>query len=175
MDQEMIMAIRSVISGIDRLNNSITNCSMLLIFPLIGVMLLDVFIRYFLNSPVIWGTELGMMIFGLYMIFSGPSSVLDKVQVGIDLFSSKWKPQTRGVVSCITYIFTAVLFFQLIITSAIYALESWEMQEVSCSAWGQPVYHWKALIPVAFFLTFLQTIAEFLRNFWLALTGKELE
>lgn len=169
------MIIHSVIHGIDSMNNAITKYSMLLIFPLIGVMIFNVTIQYFFNSSVIWGNELVMMIFGLYMIFAGPSSVLDKVQVGIDLFSSKWDPKIRGSINCITYVFTALLFFQLIVTSATYALESWEIREVSSSAWGQPVYHWKGLIPVAFILMFLQTIAEFLRNLWLALTGKEME
>lgn len=168
------MPLHSIVKGITSLNNTVSKYSMLLIFPLIAVMLYDVAVRYLLNSPVLWGSELSTMIFGLYMLFAGPASVLDKVQVGVDIFSSRWQPRTRAVVNCLTYGFTAVLFYNLIVTSAMYAIESWDIAEVSSSAWGQPVYHWKTCIPVAFSLIFLQTIAEFLSNLHFAWTGKEM-
>ena len=53
-------------------------------------------------------------------------------------------------------------------------MESWQLRELSSSAWGQPVYHLKTLIPVAVLLMLLQSLAEFLRNLHLARTGREL-
>ena len=166
---------RSLIHAIDRFNTAISNLSMWLIVPLIGVMLYETIARYLFNAPTVWGMELSMMIFGAYIIFSGPSSILGKVQVGVDVFSSRWSPRTRAVVNCLTYTFTFVFFFQLLRTSLMYAIEAWKLQELSSSAWGQPVYHWKALIPVAVGLMMLQSVAEFLRNVWLAATGEEME
>lgn len=115
-----------------------------------------------------------MMVFGVYMIYAGPSSILQKVQVGVDIFAARLRPRTRAVVNCLTYAFTFVFFSGLLYTSALYAVESWQLRELSSSAWGQPVYHLKTLIPVAVLLMLLQSLAEFLRNLHLARTGREL-
>ena len=168
------MWVRTLVHMLDSLNRAIAQVTMWLIVPLVGVMLYDAIMRYFFNSPTLWGAELGLMIFGVYMLFAGPWSVLEKVQVGVDIFSSRWKPRTRAVVNALTYAFTALLFCSLIYTSYVYAVESWEMKEVSTSAWGQPVYHVKMLVPVAFVLMLLQTFSEFLRNLWMACTGEEM-
>lgn len=142
--------VKRIVELIDTINNKITSLTMWLIIPLIGIMLFEVVMRYAFHSPTVWGAELSTMIFGLYMIYSGPCSVFEKVQVGVDLFSSKWAPRTQAVVYCITYIFTMVFFLCIISMTIKYALESWELKEISTSAWGQPIYHWKALIPVAY-------------------------
>lgn len=165
---------KKIIQIIDKINTIIASMAMWLILPLIGIMLFDVVMRYFFHSPTEWGLELSIMIFGTYMIYAGPASILGKVQVGVDLFSSQWKPRVRATVNCVTYFFTFILFFGLAYTSALYAMESWATNEVSTSAWGQPIYHWKMCIPIAFTLTLLQTFADFLRNLWLAYSGEEL-
>lgn len=163
-----------LIRWIDGLNTTISNLAMWLIIPLVGVMLYDVAMRYCFNAPTLWGAELSMMIFGVYMIYAGPSSILQKVQVGVDIFAARLRPRTRAVVNCLTYAFTFVFFSGLLYTSALYAVESWQLRELSSSAWGQPVYHLKTLIPVAVLLMLLQSLAEFLRNLHLARTGREL-
>lgn len=167
--------LRQIVHFLDALNRLVTRATMWLIVPLTGIMLLDVILRYVFNAPTLWGAELSIMVFGLYMLFAGPCSVMEKVQVGVDIFSSRWSPRTRAAVNCLTYGFTALLFAGLLCTSFVYALESWEIKEISSSAWGQPLYHWKALIPVAFALMLLQTFADFLRNLWHAATGREME
>lgn len=166
--------LRKLVHGIDALNHFISSAAMWLILPLTGVLLYDAFMRYFMNAPTIWGMELGLMIFGAYMILAGPSSIMQKVQVGVDIFTGRLRPRARGSLNCVTYVFTLIFFAGLLYTSALYALESWQMREFSSSAWGQPIYHIKALIPVAMLLMLLQSFAEFLRNLHLARTGESL-
>lgn len=166
--------VHRLVRTLDTINSVIINGTVLLIFPLIFVMLFDVIMRYWFDAPTVWGSQVSFMIFGVYMIFAGPCSVLDKVQVGVDIFSARWSVRTQAIVQCITYIFVLIFFYALISVSLLYAVESWEMKEISSSAWAQPIYQWKALIPVAFTLTLLQTFADFLRNLWLACTGREL-
>ena len=166
--------LTGLIRWIDRLNTAISHTAMWLIIPLAGVMLYDVVMRYCLNAPTLWGAELSMMIFGVYMLYAGPSSILQRVQVGVDIFAARLKPRARAALNCATYAFTFIFLASLFYTSALYALESWQLRELSSSAWGQPVYHWKALIPAAVLLMLLQSLAEFLRNLHLARTGGEL-
>lgn len=162
------------VTGIETLTSAVCRVALLLIFPIAGIMLYEVCVRYFVGKPTIWATELVTMIFGIYMLFAGPWSVIKKIQVGVDIFSSKWSPRTRAVVSSLTYVFTLILVSSLLYTSVIYGLESWNIKETSTTAWSPPLYHFKMLIPVAFFLMLIQTFAEFLENLWMACTGEEL-
>ena len=166
--------LSKIVRAIDALNRCVSGVAMWLILPLTGVLLYDAFMRYFMSAPTIWGMELGLMIFGAYMILAGPSSIMQKVQVGVDIFTARLAPRSRGRLNCVTYIFTFIFFAGLLYTSTLYALESWQMREFSSSAWGQPIYHIKALIPVAMLLMLLQSFAEFLRNLHLARTGESL-
>ena len=168
------MTIKRIVECIDKTNRFITSFTMWLILPLIGIMLFEVVMRYAFHSPTVWGAELSSMIFGIYMIYSGPCSVYEKVQVVVDLFYSKLKPRTQAAVNFLTNVFTMAFFVSIISLTFKYAMESWELKEVSTSAWGQPIYHWKALIPIAYVLTFAQTVSDFIRNAYLAITGEEL-
>ncbi len=166
--------LSKIVLIIDKTNSAVTACTMWLIIPLIFVMLYEVVMRYVFHKPSLWGADMSIMIFGAYMVYAGPCSVYEKVQVGVDIFSSRWSPRTQAIVSCLTYIFTAVFFIAVIRLTWIYGSESWQMKEISSSAWGQPIYHWKMLVPFAIGLTFLQTFAEFLRNLYHAVTGEDL-
>lgn len=159
---------------IDKLNIFVSHLAMWLILPLTALMLYEAAIRYVFNSPTVWGAELSLMLFGAYMILAGPASILQKVQVGVDIFTSHMKMRPRAILNCLTWSFTLIFFAALFYTSTFYAIESWQMRELSRSAWGQPVYHLKALIPVAVFLMFLQSFAEFLRNLHWAIHGEKL-
>lgn len=160
---------------IDRINTFISALTMWLIIPLTLLMIFDAFMRYFLNSPTIWGAELGLMCFGAYMILAGPSSILQKVQVGVDILTSHLAPRKRAMLNSFTYLFTFIFFLGLIYTSTVYAIESWQLGEESSSAWGQPMYHIKALIPIAMFLMMIQSFAEFLRNLHACMSGEKQE
>ena len=168
----MLLKIANII---DKINQFISSVTMWLIIPLTLLMIYDAFMRYFMNSPTIWGAELALMCFGAYMILAGPSSILQKVQVGVDIFTSRMKPGNRALLNCITYLFTFIFLVGLIYTSTIYAIESWQLGEESSSAWGQPMYHVKALIPIAMFLMMFQSLAEFLRNIHTCLAGEETQ
>lgn len=160
---------------IDKINSLISSITMWLIIPLIILMIYDAFMRYFMNSPTVWGAELALMCFGAYMILAGPSSIMQKVQVGVDILTSRMKGKNRALLNCVTYLFTFIFFVGLIYTSTVYAIESWQLGEESSSAWGQPMYHIKALVPIAMFLMMIQSLAEFLRNIHACLTGEEMQ
>ena len=52
-------------------------------------------------------------------------------------------------------------------------LNSVEVREVSIvSSWRPPIYPYKAVMPLAFFLLLLQSIGHFITNFVIALKGE---
>ena len=64
-----------------------------------------------------------------------------------------------------------VLIFQLVD----YGLLSMKMVEHSPSQWGPPIWIIKMALPVGASLLALQCIAEIIRDFYTAITGKDLK
>ena len=55
------------------------------------------------------------------------------------------------------------------------ALHSWDIREVSdASPWRPIIYPFKAVIPLALALLFIQGVSEFLKSAYAALEGREL-
>ena len=59
--------LRAIVYGIDHLNTAICRLTKWIMIPLVAVMIFEAAARYFFHSPTIWGTELAMMIFGIYI------------------------------------------------------------------------------------------------------------
>lgn len=146
-----------------------------LILPMIGVVFYEVISRRFFQSPTIWAMDVLTMLFGVYIIWSGAPSVLAKSQVCMDAISGRWRPRTKACVDAIT--FTLTLSFCIILAwqTTLYAIESWQVREVSNTILAHPLYHWRALLAVGTWLLFLQFTSEIVKNAWLAVTGEELK
>jgi TRAP-type mannitol/chloroaromatic compound transport system permease small subunit len=145
-----------------------------LIYAIIGVILWEVFFRYLLNRPTIWGMELATMIFGTYMLGGGAYASYRKAHVKTDVISHRWSKRTQAVANACTFLWTLIFLSVILWISTRYGLESVRNLERAQSVWAQPVYHWKMTLPLAVLLMTLQELSNFIRNVTLAITGKEL-
>ena len=146
----------------------------LLIIPLILIILFEIVARYFFNSPTNWAMEVSTMVFGVYMIWSCGPSLLGKVQVVMDAFYNKWKPRSKAIMDSLTYLFAFVFCLAVFHQATVYAVQSWQIAEHSQSILGQPLYHWKTIIAAGTFMLLIQSISQFIKNIWFAITGEEL-
>lgn len=163
-----------IVNGID----SISRWSGYILAGLVVVMTLivgyEVVARYFFSKPTNWAMELTTMIFGTYMLGAGAWATLRDGHVRMDIFYNKWSKKGKALADAATY--PLIAFFLLIIfwKSSVFSLESIRTLEHSHSAWGPPVYYWKATLPIAVMLMILMGLGNFIRNLFLLLTGKEL-
>ena len=64
--------VESFVKRIDKVNDVIGKAVSFLIVPMIGVMVLEVVLRYFFNSPTIWALESAQILFGfMFMLGAG--------------------------------------------------------------------------------------------------------
>jgi len=135
-------------------------------FILSLVVLYEVIARYLFNRPTIWAYDTTMMLYSMLFLFGGAYVLWEKRHIRVDVIFDRFSPRTRSIIDIIFYV---VFFFPFVIVMIIYgydsALMSWEAREISnTSQWGEPIYQWRAMIPVGFALLFLQGMAEFIRT-----------
>lgn len=160
--------LTAVIRGITRLNDFVGRWVALLIFAMFALLLLEVGLRYLLNSPTVWTNELTQMLFGVYAVMSGGYIMAHKGHVNVDLLHSQLSPRNRAFLdiatSLIFFIFTlALLWFGIDLASE--SIAGWE---TSYSAWNPPVWPVKLAIPIGTGLLVLQGLAKLLEDIAIA-------
>jgi TRAP-type mannitol/chloroaromatic compound transport system permease small subunit len=158
---------------IDWVNEQTGKAVSYLLLLLVGVILYEIFVRYLLNSPTIWAHETSQMIFGAYVILLGGYVLKRGGHVNVDIVFNRFQPRTRAVIN----LFTWLLFFyfcgMLFLKGGEMAWDSFKFRETEPTAFAPPVYPLKMMIPLGALLMLLQGLAKFIRDFKLALSGKE--
>ncbi len=125
----------------------------------------EVFMRYVLRAPTTWAYDAGYMLYGALFVMAGAYALATGAHVRGDvlyrLFPTRWQAGV-DLVLYILFFFPGVI--ALIYSGWIFAERSWAIREVSsASPAGLPIYHFKALIPLAACFLLLQGIAEVIR------------
>lgn len=154
-----------VISTIDKISawvgKAFAWCIMILAFG-VGY---EVFVRYVLRDPTSWAFDISYMMYGTLFMMAGAYTLSRDGHVRGDVVYRLWKPQTQAKVELVLYI---IFFFPgvlaLVFAGYEYAAESFFYKEVSVmSPANVPVFQFKAVIPAAGALLFLQGIAQVCR------------
>jgi TRAP-type mannitol/chloroaromatic compound transport system permease small subunit len=136
-----------------------------LMLVLMGVVLYDVFMRYVINDPILWGYDTSYMLYGSVFMMCGAYALAQDDHVRGDFFYGSMKPKTQAGFDLVLY----VLFFlpgigALCYAGVGFAQDSWFLHEhSSVTSDGPPLYHFKTLIPIAGALVMLQGLAEIVR------------
>ena len=136
-----------------------------LIIGLMALVCVEVFKRYIMNMPTAWIFDASNMLYGSAFMLCGAYTLAQNGHVRGDFLYSSMRPRTQAGLDLALYI----LFFlpgvaALIYAGFGYAVDSWHINEHSnVTAEGPPVYHFKAVIPLAGTLVMLQGIAEIAR------------
>jgi len=167
-------SLKKIVSLLDKVSLYISWVLSIAVLIIILIILIEVVARYFFNNPTVWAMESATMIFGIYMMGGGIYSLLINGHVRMDVVYSKLSKRLQATIDCITFplllSFLAIIFWK----ASVYAGKSIAILEHSSTAWSPPIYIWKATVPVIVGLFMLQSLANFIRNIFLAVSGKEL-
>jgi TRAP-type mannitol/chloroaromatic compound transport system permease small subunit len=144
--------------------------------PLVLGLTYEVFARYVFHAPTIWAYDVAYMLYGSHFMLGAAYTLYRGGHIRTDIFYQNWSVRTRGAVDALLYLFLffpgIALFFWMGWQEA---LHSWDIREVSdASPWRPIIYPFKAVIPIALALLFIQGISEFLKCAYAALEGREL-
>ena len=144
-----------------------------LIMGLMMLVCVEVFKRYIMNMPTAWIFDASNMLYGTLFMLCGAYTLAQNGHVRGDFLYSSMRPRTQAALDLVLYI---VFFLPGIAALAYagwdYAGDSWRINEHSnVTANGPPVYHFKAMIPLAGALLLLQGFAEIMRAIICLRTG----
>ncbi len=127
---------------------------------MVGVILFDVFNRYFFSSGSIALQELEWHLFDIVMLISISLTMQNDRHVRVDIFYSHLNKKQQDYLNIFSYIFFILPFSLLIIIKSLpFIIESFSQNEISSDPGGLPHrYLIKSLIIIGFFLLIIQSI-----------------
>lgn len=132
---------------------------------LILVLLYEVVMRYWFNSPTAWGHELSTMLFGAFGVLTGAFTLRYKAHVRSEVIYMMFPPKVQQLCDVLVNLLILTAFVIFFTMAWEFALDSWRMNETSGKSTWQPVlYPIKTTIPIGVGLLILQTIAELVRS-----------
>jgi len=146
---------------------------MWLFVVLTATVLTDMFHRYITGSSTDWAFDINYMVYAVNFMLAGAFCMKHDMHVRVDAFYVMMPIRVRGILE--------ILFFLILLfPMTIYCLDStWgnflqavKSREIGIvSPWHPPVYHFKFIMPLAFFLLLLQEIAQFIRYAYAVVKG----
>ena len=145
----------------------------LLIVPLILANTIEVFMRYVLYSPTDWAAETTVMSYGALFMLGAAYALQKGAHVRTDMFWEKFSDRTKGIIDSVAY---ALLFLPSMAILCYLSLDefayAWSIGERSTlTAWQPPLWPFRAVVPLAAALLFVQGVSELLKSLWAARTG----
>jgi TRAP-type mannitol/chloroaromatic compound transport system permease small subunit len=170
------MILQKLLAFIDHMVGTVGKLTSWLIIFLIFEMTYDVIARYLFNAPTKWSFDISTMILATLIIVGMPFVSFEKGHVSVDIIKGRFHHKLQLVIDLF---FTLVMFFPLmyvlLISAWRFMIRSWVIKEFSTVSYWEPVlYPLRTIVFIGIVLLALEGIVQFIRNFHLLLTGKEL-
>ena len=148
-----------------------------LALPLVGAVAFEVISRYLFNAPTIWSFDLTYMLYGALFMLGAAYALHKGAHIRTDFFWEHFSPRTKGLIDSISYVvFFFPSFLILGVISYNEAFYSFQINETSDQTpWRPILWPFKYIVPLTCLLLIIQGFSEFLKSFYMARTGIELE
>lgn len=152
---------------VDRLSAWTGTLSAWLVIPLVLVVIYEVTMRHFFNSPTSWAYDASWMIFSAQFLIGGAFTHLRNGHIRIDIIYGALSQRSKLIYDIlINLIIIAPPMILFAWAGVVFSAKAYSIGErLSTSTWDFPTGPIKTLLPVGFFLLSLQSLAEIVRNF----------
>lgn len=161
-EKKMFVKFMHVVDGFNRKQGELTS---LLVLPLLGVVIYEVFMRYVFNAPTVWGFEATTFIYGIHYMFGMAYTDVTGGHVKVDIFTVRASTRTQAILGILA---TVVLFLPvmtcLTIWSFKFAMTSVLSLELNSTSWAPPIYPFKMIMAITLLFLLMQGIANLIRD-----------
>ena len=154
----------AAVHRIEGLIDAVGRATLYLCLVMIGLVAINVLLRYTLSLGSVWSQELEWHLLAAVILLGMSHAIQRGDNVRVDVFYADFSPRTKFIVNLVSLgllLGIAVLFIKL---SVAYVGQAWAINESSADPGGIP-YRWavKGLIPFGFGLLALQTVGALLK------------
>lgn len=146
-----------------------------LLWPGVAVLVYEVGARHLFNAPTIWAHGMTQRIFAVYYFICGAYISLTLSHIKMDVIYNRFSLRTRAILDMIGFLFFFAFCGVLLWWGSGYAWDSLMRLEPCNTPFRAPLYPVKLMIPLGTLLIFLQELAQFWRNLFIAITGRQYE
>lgn len=168
----MSKAIAAYVRFIDSVSHYIGLFAMYLVFAMLGILLWASFTKTFF-LPANWTVETAQFVMVAYYLLGGAYSLKNDEHVRMDLLYGGWSTRRRAQVDLFTDLTLIFFLVMLLIGGVLSTIYAYEYGERSFSAWRPYMLPIKLVMTFGIFLTLLQAVAIFFRD-WATIRGKPL-
>jgi TRAP-type mannitol/chloroaromatic compound transport system permease small subunit len=152
-------------AGIDRLNTFIGKSAYWLILVAVLVSAVNAIVRKAFDVSSNAWLELQWQLFGAVFMLCTAYTLLRNEHIRIDIVNSRLPKRVRDWIDLLGHVLFLMPFVLLMIWDGVpFFLTSWHQNEQSLNAGGLPQWPAKLLIPLGFFLLFLQGVSEIVKR-----------
>lgn len=157
--------LNPIINTIDALTDWQGKISSFVIYPLVGIVLYEVLMRYAFNAPTVWGFEATGFAYGVHFMLG--LSFMERYggHVRVDIISSRLPERAQAALGTLTYGVIFVPVYSIMTWAAFrYAYTATVTNELNSTSWAPPIWPFKIIMAVCFLLLTLQGVATMLKH-----------
>ncbi len=166
----------AVIRTIDKFTEVTSHVFVVVIVPLILANVVEVFARYVLRAPTMWALDVTTMSYATLFMLGAALALLKGAHVRTDMLWEGFSDRTKGMIDSLALVVffqpTMAVLFYISIDDFFYALSIDERS--SSGAWTPVLWPLRGVVPLTFFMLFLQGISELMKSLWAWRTGEFL-
>jgi TRAP-type mannitol/chloroaromatic compound transport system permease small subunit len=161
-------SIAGVVARIEWMIDRIGQAASLLALVIIVLMACNVLLRYSLSFGSVWAQELEWHLLAALILFGMSYALLRGDNVRVDIFYSKYTPETKRWVDIVSAILTMAIAAIMMFLSWKYVGQSYAIAEKSPDPGGIPM-RWllKSLLPLGYGLLLIQSFGALLKLWFL--------
>jgi TRAP-type mannitol/chloroaromatic compound transport system permease small subunit len=151
---------------IERLIDAIGRATLYLTLAMIGLVAVNVLLRYAFSFGSVWSQELEWHLLAAVILFGMSYALQRGENVRVDVFYAGFAPRTKFIVNVVSGLLALAIALLFVKLSWGYVMQSYAIDETSPDPGGIPM-RWavKGLIPLGFGLLALQQVGALLKLF----------
>jgi TRAP-type mannitol/chloroaromatic compound transport system permease small subunit len=155
-----------VVRRIEALIDAVGRATLYLTLAMIGLVAVNVLLRYALSFGSVWSQELEWHLLAAIILLGMSHALQRGDNVRVDLFYADFTPRRKFIVDVVSGLLLLAIALLFIKLSLGYVAQSYAINETSADPGGIPM-RWavKGLIPIGFGLLALQQVGSLLRLF----------
>ena len=169
--------MEAILKAIDTFTDSTAKVGRWMCLILVGLVTLEVVMRYVFNAPTMWNYESSMFIGGTFYAIGLSYAQFRRSHIRIDLLYVRLSPRGKALIDVVG---GACLFMPLVYllsyVSMKYAIHAWVINERSVQTyWDPPLAPFRTAIAFAICLFALQGTVQFIRDLFLLVKGQHTD
>lgn len=171
----IISRLAQVVRSIEKANVFIARGVSWLTLVMAGLLVYHVVLRYLHLSPSPWALPLTGRLFAYFWLLVGGYALIQDSHPRMDVLYRRFSPRKQALINLLTYTIFFFYCYLVLRHGWDWFWLSYIRQARRSGLWRPLLWPFRLAVPIALSLILLAGIARYIRNLYLAITGRELE